>query len=212
MKTEESTTNAEPIDLDTRFVSVYTTATFPQNGEILEIAVLDAAGTLLFESYVRPYWHADWAESTQKFGVTPADVATAPPLDVLRPVLQAILAGQRLVLFNAPMDACSDGLASLLSETWEVRCAMREFAPAFGDWNTRRRAYRWKSLNEAGRHVGFEWPRERRRARHDALATRAIWQYLEETVAPEQRLLQQAVWVPLVISAAADPLNGAVAR
>lgn len=170
------TTTAIP--LSTRFVSLRTTSGFPHNGEILEISVLHEDGRMLLESLVRPEWHTEWPDATARHGIKPADVQRAPTIEALLPLIEPAIRGQRVAIFNAPIDARSPGLARVLAGVAEIRCVMREFAPVYGEWNTRRGAYRWQSLTTAARHVGFAWPHEPRRARHECVATQAVWRYL----------------------------------
>lgn len=167
--------------LSTRFVSLRTTSGFPHNGEILEIAILHEDGRVLLENLVRPEWHTEWPDATDRHGIKPADVQQAPRVETLLPLIAPVLRGQRVAIFNAPIDACSPGLAGVLDGVAEIRCVMREFAPLYGEWNARRGTYRWQSLTTAARHVGFVWPHERRRARHECLATQAVWRYVLDT-------------------------------
>jgi DNA polymerase III subunit epsilon len=173
-----------PSSLSTLFVSLRTTSGFPHNGELLEIAVLHEDGRWLFESLVRPQWHTEWPDAAAKHGIKPADVQEAPTIDSLLPLIAPVLQGQRVVIFNAPVEACSPGLTRVLAGVAEIRCLMREFAPVYGEWNTRRGAYRWKGLATAAHHVGFNWPPGPRQARHECLATQAVWRYLLDTAQP----------------------------
>lgn len=199
-----NTENRSPL-----FLGLHTTTLFPHNGEILDIAIIDASGALLVDSYVRPYWNVDWQETTQKFGVTPEDVATAPFIHTLVPAIQATIADQQLVLFNAPIAGCSPGLARVLAGA--IECAMREFALVYGDWNPQKSRCQWSSLTAAARQARFDWPKERRRAHHDALAVRAIWGFLESTLTPEQRQLHHVAWMPSAIVDPFDARESAVA-
>jgi hypothetical protein len=123
-------------------------------------------------------------------------VAGAPAWAELRPQIADLVAGARVVIYNAPFDKGFVGAA--LDGTAEVRCAMRAFAETFGEWSDWHDDWRWQRLNVAATHVGFTWPGEAHRAIHDCAATRAVWHWLHDREAQartadqaRQRQLQQ---------------------
>ena len=63
----------------------------------------------------------------------------------------------------------------------EIRCAMREFAAAYGKWSNWHGGWRWQKLHIAAAHVGFAWDGTSHRAINDCRATRAVWHYLRRS-------------------------------
>ena len=160
----------------TVFLDVETTGLDPRTDEILEIGILDDAGTVLLDSLVRPERHRRWPGAEAIHGIAPDDVADAPTLDELRPRIIAAVHDALVVICNAQFDA--GFLRYELDAAAEVRCAMREFAAVYGEWSARHGGWRWQKLHIAAAHVGFAWDGASYRAINDCRATRAVWRYL----------------------------------
>lgn len=162
----------------TVFLDLETTGLHPQADEILEIGILADTGAILLDTLVRPVRHTAWPEAQAIHGIALADVSGAPILADLHQQIAAAVSGAQVVIYNAPFDA--GFLGSALDGAAEVRCAMREFAEAFGEWNIQRDRWRWLKLDVAAAHVGFAWPGTAHRAIHDCAATRAVWHWLRD--------------------------------
>ena len=75
---------AQAIVIDTE------TTGLTDSDELLQISVIDDAGTVLFDSLVRPYFHTEWPEAQKVNGITPEMVAGAPYPHELLPQLVEI--------------------------------------------------------------------------------------------------------------------------
>ncbi|MBX3014627.1 MAG: 3'-5' exonuclease [Caldilineaceae bacterium] len=162
----------QPLFLDTETTGVRSTA------EIIEICLIDHNGDVLLNSLVRPRLTIP-AESTKVHGITTAMVAHAPTWPELWPQIQAILANRPLGIYNADFDL------RLLKQThqqsgllwpafpFEPFCIMQLYAQFYGEWDIHRNAYRWQSLEKAGRHFSIALPNSHR-AKDDALLARAV--------------------------------------
>ena len=71
----------------------------------------------------------------------------------------------------------------------EVRCAMREFAAAYGEGSHWHSGWRWQKLRVAAARVGFAGDGDSHRAINDCRATRAVWRYLRD---PTERAKRDA--------------------
>lgn len=160
----------------TVFLDLETTGLDPRTDEILEIGILDDAGTVLLDSLVRPERNRRWPGAEAIHGIAPDDVADAPTLDELRPRIIAAVYDALVVIYNAPFDA--GFLRYELDAAAEVRCAMREFAAVYGEWSDRHGGWHWQKLHVAAAHVGFTWDGDSHRAINDCRATRAVWRFL----------------------------------
>jgi DNA polymerase-3 subunit epsilon len=166
----------------TVFLDLETTGLDPRTDEIVEIGVLDEDGQVLLDTLVRPVRHQSWPEAQRVHGIPPAAVQDAPTLDDLRPRIIEAVSDAQVVIYNAPFDASF--LRPELGISAGVRCAMREFAEAFGEWSDWHGNWRWQKLLVAADYVGFDWGGASHRAINDAQATRAVWRYL---IDPEER-------------------------
>lgn len=158
------------------YLDLETTGLDPRTDEVLEIGLLADDGTALLDSLVRPVRHTAWPKAEALHGIAPADVAAAPTLDELLPRIRAAVAGAELIVYNAPFDTAF--LGDALAEASAVRCAMRAFAEAYGEWSAEHGTWRWQKLAVAAEHVGFAWPGPAHRAIHDCAATRVVWHWL----------------------------------
>lgn len=150
-----------------------------EGDEVVELAVVNDAGQVLLESFVKPAHCQAWPDAEGIHGISPGDVAHAPYLEQLAPHLQALLEdADTLVIYNAAFDLAflSSVLQPLASR--KALCAMQAFALHVGDWDERRGSFRWYTLTEAARLAGHQWYGNAHRARADAMAARSVWQWL----------------------------------
>ena len=160
----------------TVYLDLETTGLDPAHDEILEVGILADSGEVLLDTLVRPERHRTWPKAERVNGIAPAAVAEAPVLAEVRPRIIEAVSDARVVIYNAPFD--SGFLVQDLAGAAELRCAMRRFAEAFGEWDAVRNTWHWKKLHVAATHVGFVWPGRAHRAIHDCQATRAVWHWL----------------------------------
>jgi DNA polymerase-3 subunit epsilon len=119
----------------TLYLDLETTGLDPATDEILEIGILADDGEILLDTLVRPLRHTAWPEAQRINRIAPADVAEAPAFSALRSGIAESLSGARVVIYNADFD--TGFLRAELAGAGEVLCAMRAFAPIFGEWSCR---------------------------------------------------------------------------
>ncbi|MCD6033818.1 MAG: Exonuclease RNase and polymerase [Thermomicrobiales bacterium] len=161
---------------DPRVIYLDTETTgFGPRAEIVDIAVVSAAGEVVLESLVQPTRRIP-ADATAIHGITNADVKDAPAWCDLYDDLLRVLAGRRIIVYNVIFDrqmvnqACERyDLAAPVAD-WE--CAMRKYAGFFGNWDAGKRWYRFQKLERAVLAFGAEPGGHRAAA--DAYACRAV--------------------------------------
>lgn len=136
---------------------------------IVEIAIVDESGHAVMESLVNPRRPIPW-QATNVHRITDSMVRGKPTLEQLLPRIGEIIAGERVVIYNATFDV--QFFPDQLRQAKTVSCAMTRFADALGG--------RWQKLDVAARHVGHRWTGEAHRALADSLACRSVWQWLEQ--------------------------------
>ncbi|HET7035253.1 MAG TPA: 3'-5' exonuclease [Thermomicrobiaceae bacterium] len=122
---------------DVAFLDTETTG-LRHHDEIVDIALVDAAGQTLLNTLVRPSRPIP-PEVVAIHGITDAHVASSPPWPEVYPELRRLLrAFPCLVIYNAPFDlrlldqTCRRFDLSPLSATIEAHCAMRRYAQYAG--------------------------------------------------------------------------------
>jgi DNA polymerase-3 subunit epsilon len=162
----------QPVYLDTE-----TTGLDPWS-EIIEIAVLDQDGRPLIDTLIKPTAPIP-ADATRVHGISNAMTASAAGWAEVWPRVAAALRGRMVAIYNMDYDR------RLMRQThrqngmrWsspkaEFFCIMEAYAQFHGQWDPRRRAYRFQRLEEAGRQCQLSLPNSHR-ARADAELARAL--------------------------------------
>jgi DNA polymerase-3 subunit epsilon len=160
---------ARPVYLDTE------TTGMDNGSEIVEICILDDDGSPLLDSLVRPLRPIPW-DVCQIHHITDDMVCEAPTWLELWPKVAGILAGRVVGIYNAEFDL------RLMRQShrahrlpWQPPvfssfCIMKLYAQYYG-------AYRWLSLERAGRECRISLPNAHR-ARADTLLARAVLHYI----------------------------------
>lgn len=173
---------------ETVYLDLETTGLYPPDDEVVEIAVVDAAGAVRLHSLVRPVHTTTWPDTEAIHGLTPVDGQDAPTLEALRPQIVEALRGTTVVIYNAAFDQTF--LPVELAAAAELRCCMEAFAAHYGEWNESHGGFTWQRLSTAAEYVRYRWDSRAHRAVADALACRAVWRYLTE---PEERQRVEAL-------------------
>lgn len=167
----------KPVYLDTE-----TTGLSPQD-EIVEIAIIDHDGTVLFDELVKPSRDIP-SDATRIHGITNDMVVRVRSWPAHWPEIRRILIGRRIGIYNADFDL------RMMKQSYErYQLAWREnlktadilqlYANFYGEWDPRRGSYRFQSLERAGKQCGIALPNSHR-AKADALLTRALLHYMAE--------------------------------
>lgn len=129
--------------------------------EIVEISVIDAKGSVLLNSLVRPSKPIP-QEATAIHGITDAMVASAPTWDQLHQQFTDIIYNteQPLVIYNDAYDARilnnTARIYGIPPASVSVHCAMHAYAEFYGQWDNYRDQYKWQKLTNAVKQCGYE--------------------------------------------------------
>lgn len=133
--------------LDTETTGLHGTA------EICQIAIIDIAGKVLLDTYVKPK-QAIPRDASAIHRITDVMVDTAPTFDQLAPTLRELLSGQTVVIYNADFDvrlmeqsANARGIPyELPIFAGEYKDAMELYSQWVGQWSSYHHSYRWQPL------------------------------------------------------------------
>ncbi len=175
----------DPLFLDTETSNL--------EGEVIEIAVLDARGTVLISSLVHPREPID-PRATRIHGITDAMVADAPEWVELYEPVRGIVHARHLIAFNAAYDMKRVAHSSSLCGRPGLGCCWHDvMIPAsilFGEWDGSHGNWRYQKLAGLCRWAGLELS-EFHRAIPDAEACRRLWQWLPGGVAKSLAQLRE---------------------
>ncbi len=120
------------------------------DAEIVQIAVIDAAGITLLDTLVRPTRSIP-PDATRVHGITDAMVAEAPTFAELAPLLYSLIGGRRVVIYNASYDMrlLRQTAVATKAGKWPgltADCAMNAYSEWVGDWSEYHGNYRWQRL------------------------------------------------------------------
>lgn len=170
-----------PAGAQVLYLDSETTGLAPGCDELLEVAVVDEAGTVKLETLVKPRDCTEWPEAQQIHGIGPEDVAAAPYVEDIAQELAALIeAADALVIYNANFDLGFLPIAARKAAAGKTVCVMRAFSLWVGEWSDHHGGYRWHSLATAAARAGHQWTGTAHRAQADAQAARGVWQWLRE--------------------------------
>jgi DNA polymerase-3 subunit epsilon len=171
-----------PVYLDTETTGI------EASDEILEICILDADGSVRFESLVKPRGSIS-EEAYWVHRITKRMVKDAATWDQVVPHVTAALAGKRVAVYNAAFDLrmlrqsnARYGLPWELDER-AFFCVMKLYARFWCQWDEGRQDYRWQGLGRAARQCGIKHGKTHR-AQEDARVARALLQYMASYFVP----------------------------
>ena len=153
--------------------------------ELLQVSIIDNEGTVLFDSYIRPTQHTEWAEAERVNHITPEMVANSPTIEEVMPEINDILKRyDKIVGYNVRFDA--DFLKHNGAEfsNAEYADAMKMFAPIYGEWNDQRGSYKWQKLTAAADYYGYDWSahEEAHNSLGDCYATLHVYKEINEVI------------------------------
>jgi DNA polymerase-3 subunit epsilon len=160
-----------PVYLDTE------TTGLDQNAEIVQIAVVDDAGGILLDEFVRPSRPIP-PEVIPLHGITDEMVAGAKSWPSLWPTVRGFILGRTIGIYNAEFDVrmmrqSLERYRLPWRETLNTLDILNLFSEYRAEWDPIRRSLRRFRLEDAGRFFNISLPNSHRAAA-DALLARAV--------------------------------------
>lgn len=133
-----------------------TTGLEPGYAEIVQIAVINSAGDVLLDTYVKPHKIERLTEkingrsASDINGITPEMLENAPIWPDVAAQLWPVISGKKLIIYNAEYDV------AMISEDCRryrmgqpnliVECAMLTYAEFYGDYSSYWDSFKWQPL------------------------------------------------------------------
>jgi DNA polymerase-3 subunit epsilon len=161
-----------PVYLDTE------TTGLDSNDEIIEIAIVDTNGEVIYESFFRPTKIIP-VSATNIHHITNEMVQNAPTWADKWPEIRDILVNHAIGMYNAEFDLrmIQQSLAAhniLLQDKLNAFDVMKIYSDFEGRWDAARRRMKRFRLEDAGRNMGIPLPNSHR-AVDDTKLTRALF-------------------------------------
>lgn len=184
--------NASQKVLDYVILDTETTG-LDENSEIIEIAVIDLNGNVLFNSLVCPSVPMpNNSYAIEVHGITNEMLASAPKWPEIYHKIKQIISDKQVIIYNAQFDVrllnqtnIIYGLEQIL---FQPICAMLAFASWYGEINENTGEFRWQRLNRAMRLIEQDFDGAHR-ALVDCKATLSIWQAIQGKTYHEYKVI-----------------------
>jgi DNA polymerase-3 subunit epsilon len=161
--------------------------------DVIELAIVDGSGAVLFDERFRPVVKHQWPEAEAIHGIRPQDVWGLGTLGAAWPRILALLEGRNVWVYNKGFDidlmagtlhrslgkpAADD--SRRLSDGWE--CAMHAYAAHAGVPGRYEGEWKWHKLVNAGLQLGIDTSDLRAHsAVGDALLTQRVLAAMRDT-------------------------------
>lgn len=137
--------------------------------ELLQLAIIDGDGQVLFNERFKPQHKISWINAEEIHGISPADVANCKPFLFYKQRIEAILRDADVVvgynLYNFDLTFLYNaGVNYSILDGKKIVDVMLAFAPIFGEWMSSKSGYKWQKLQTCAEYYGYsgtQW--------HDAL-------------------------------------------
>lgn len=135
-----------------------TTGFTPGVDDVLSLAICDGHGNKIFYELFKAKRNESWPEAEKINGISPCDVADCSYIDDYKSQIEEILAKANVIVgFNASYDiGMLEGEGIVVPKTLPIIDVMIEFAEVYGEWNEKRKCYRWKNLSTACEYYGYK--------------------------------------------------------
>lgn len=165
----------KPVYIDTE------TTGLDRQAEIVEIAIIDHDGSILFDELIKPIRPIP-SGAAAVHHITNEMIATAKSWAVHWPTIRSILFGRVIGFYNEEFDMrmirqTHTNVGFPWKENFQTFCVMKLYAQFAGQIDPRRRTYKYHKLEAAGRACGIPLPNTHRAA-DDTLLTRALLEYM----------------------------------
>ena len=138
------------------YVILDTETTGLRDAEIIQIAIISSNGEVLLDTLIKPIRPIP-QDAIRIHGITNEMVADKLGIMYFYDQIRQLLSGRNVIVFNVAYDKQilydSLQIANIQEVNWDQEskwfCAMEAFSELKGEWNAKRKSYKWQSLSKA---------------------------------------------------------------
>ena len=157
---------------NTIIVDTETTGLDPNIDEILQIAIVDGNGKILFNEYIKPEHHTTWSDAEKIHKISPETVKKCKPLKKYKRKISRIFKNATQIIgYNLPFDLkFLEKKIDIYTESQILIDLMPKFAKVFREPHPFIKGeYKWQKLTTAAAFYNYKY--EPHDALNDVLAT-----------------------------------------
>lgn len=134
-----------------------TTGLHPEeNDEILQLSIIDFKGNVLFNEYFKPQKKESWPEAMKVNHITPESLHDKNPFSYYVSTIQSIFdRADEIISYNGAFDEKMLEFQGIRIPNVKKYDVMKEFAPIYGDFDSKRNDYRYVKLTVCAEYYGF---------------------------------------------------------
>lgn len=160
-KAKQTEKDADSVNMNLSDILIFdteTTGIFPNSEEILELAIINGCGDVLFNERFKPAHKKSWPKAQEINGISPDDVKDCKPLAEYLPQLQEIFDKPRLIAgYNVGFDLKFIHAAGIKTHAEYIKDIMKDFADERGIYDDEHGHNKWFKLEEAASYYNYEF-------------------------------------------------------
>jgi DNA polymerase III subunit epsilon len=149
------------VNLDLSDILIFdteTTGVNPKYEEILELAIINGCGDILFNGRFRPEKRKTWKHAQEINGISPDDVKDCKPITEYLLQLQEIFDKPKIIAgYNVNFDLKFIHAAGIKTHADYIIDVMEQFADERGIYDEEHGHNKWFKLEEAANYYGYQF-------------------------------------------------------
>lgn len=163
------------------YLDFETTGLDPEYDEVLQIAIIDQDGTILFYKLFKPIDIKIWDDSMAIHNITPKDVENELPFEEsVNDISEILLRTNKIICYNCSfeinfLDKYNVKYSSTSSREKFID-AMIIFSEIYGEWSEYFQSYKWQKLSTAAKFYNYDFEGHEHNSLADVFALKHIYE------------------------------------
>ena len=160
-KAKQAEKDADSVNMNLSDILIFdteTTGIFPNSEEILELAIINGCGDVLFNERFKPEKKKTWPKSQAINGISPDDVKDCKTLKEFLPQLQDIFNKPVMIAgYNVGFDLKFIHAAGIKTHAKYIKDVMKDFSDERGEYDEKHGHNKWFKLEEAAKYYNYQF-------------------------------------------------------